>query len=260
MSPKPALLTGFDLCRAAMSVEGITAPEQSVLTVLAIMSNDEAKCWPGINGPAGLTGKTKLSERTVQRAVQGLKDAGHIGWEEKSGKGRTYTVHPRQGVTPNPRQADTRHSDTPVTETPTPVTVTPNLPVTTITSPVASQPTRTRAPAVAADRYHRLPADWTPSKALSPKLQAKVSEWPPGKVGDELEALHRWAANASNDKGKGRKLNWQIAWENWLDRADNDWRSKNGSVRINRGSAPRTNDGFLNAIRESGERRRAANG
>jgi len=74
------LLTGFDLCRAAMNVEGISAPEQSVLNVLAIMANDEARCWPGINGPTGLTGKTKLSERSVQRAVQALKDAGHINW------------------------------------------------------------------------------------------------------------------------------------------------------------------------------------
>jgi hypothetical protein len=128
------------------------------------------------------------------------------------------------------------------------------------TSPKTTSSPKASAPTEAADRYHRLPADWTPTKALSAKLQAKVSEWPPGKVGDELEALHRWAANASNDKGKGRKLNWHIAWENWLDRADNDWRSKNGSVRINRGSASKSNDGFLNAIRESGERRRAANG
>lgn len=146
-------LTGFDLCRAAMAVTGITAPEQSVLLTLAVMANADAQCWPGINGAAGLTGKTKLSERTVQRAVQGLKDAGHINWVDTPGRGRTYVVHPRHSDTPKeatpasvtPRQPDTRQSDTPVTVTPTPVTVTPKQPVSTITSPVASQPTRSRA-------------------------------------------------------------------------------------------------------------------
>lgn len=144
---------GFDLCRAAMAVTGISAPEQSVLLTLAVMANVDARCWPGINGPAGLTGKTKLSERTVQRAVQGLKDAGHINWVDIPGRGRTYVVHPRHSdtsaepapVTVTPRQTDTRHSDTPVTVTPTPVTVTPKQPRTTNTSPVASQPTRSRA-------------------------------------------------------------------------------------------------------------------
>lgn len=146
--------SGFDLCRAAMAVEGTTAPEQSVLLVLAIMANDDRQCWPGINGQNGLTGKTKLSERTVQRAVQGLKDAGHISWIDKPGRGRIYVVHPRQSDTPErdtpasvtPRQPDTRHSDTPVTVTPTPVTVTPKQPRTTITSTDASHPTRLRTP------------------------------------------------------------------------------------------------------------------
>lgn len=125
-----------------MAVEGTTAPEQSVLLVLAIMANDDRQCWPGINGANGLTGKTKLSERTVQRAVQGLKDAGHISWIDKPGRGRIYVIHPRHSDTPaeatpvteTPRQPDTRHSVTPVTLTPTPVTVTPKQPRTTNTS------------------------------------------------------------------------------------------------------------------------------
>ena len=145
--------SGFDLCRAAMAVDGTTAPEQSVLLVLAIMANDDRQCWPGINGANGLTGKTKLSERTVQRAVQGLKDAGHISWIDKPGRGRVYVVHPRQSDTPTeatpaavtPRHSDTRQRDTPVTVAPTPVTVTPKQPRTTTTSTDASHPKRSRA-------------------------------------------------------------------------------------------------------------------
>ncbi|KQM37958.1 hypothetical protein [Sphingomonas sp. Leaf10] len=127
-------ISGFDLLRAAMSVTDTDAPQQSVLNVLAIMANDDAQCWPAINGPAGLTGKTKLSERTVQRAVQGLKTLGHINWVDKPGRGRVYIVHPRHSDTPveetpvtaTPRQNDGCQSDTPVTVTPTPVTVTPH--------------------------------------------------------------------------------------------------------------------------------------
>jgi len=88
------LITGFDLCRAAMSVVGISAPEQSVLNVLAILANDAAQCWPGINGPAGLVGKTKLSARAVQRAVKSLTAAGHLTRIVRPGKGVLYVVHP----------------------------------------------------------------------------------------------------------------------------------------------------------------------
>lgn len=136
-------LTGFDLCRAAIAVEGISAPEQSVLTTLAIMANGDAQCWPGI---AGLVAKTKLSERTVQRSLQGLKEAGHINWVEKPGRGRIYIVHPRHSGTPNeatpatatPRQPDTRQSGTPVTVAPTPATVAPKQPRTTISQKTTS--------------------------------------------------------------------------------------------------------------------------
>lgn len=199
-------LTGFDLCRAAMSVPGISAPEQSVLTVLAIMANDEAKCWPGINGDAGLTGKTKLSERTVQRAIQGLKDAGHIDWIDNPGRGRVYTIHPRHSDTPvtlTPRQRDT-----PVSVTPTPVTVTPKLPVTTNTSDAEASSVKSRAPRAAWPKDMPPPNGVTGEQwagfvehrvakrqrlttrayeLLTAKLSAEATdEWPPGRIVDEM--------------------------------------------------------------------------
>lgn len=70
--------------------------------------------------------------------------------------------------------------------------------------------------------YHRLPEGWTPSRPLPPKTQTKIDQWPPGALEDELAALHRWAANASNEKGKGRKLDWDKAWVNWIERRHDD--------------------------------------
>lgn len=224
------MLIGFDLCRAAMAVEAITAPEQGVLLVLAVMANDDAQCWPSI---AGLVAKTKLSERTVQRAVQSLKDVGHINWVDRPGRGRVYIVHPRQTdtayeatpATVTPVSLTPRHSDTPVTETPTPVTVAPKLPRTTI--PQKASPSSV-AHASKALGFHRMPDGWIPTKPFSAALQAKLDDWPPGKLDDELDALRAWAANAKNEQGKGRKLDWDQAAHNWLKKADDDWRSRNG--------------------------------
>ena len=77
-----------------------------------------------------------------------------------------------------------------------------------------------------ADRYHRLPENWKPEKPLPLKTQAKVAQWPDGEIDDQLEAMRRWAANASNDRGKGRKLDWHLAWINWLERHDDDRRQQ----------------------------------
>jgi hypothetical protein len=65
--------------------------------------------------------------------------------------------------------------------------------------------------------WHRLPESWQP-RALPQPVQAKVDQWPPGALGDELAAFRRWAANADDKNGKGRKLDWDQAWRNWIGR------------------------------------------
>lgn len=72
------------------------------------------------------------------------------------------------------------------------------------------QDTRARA-------WHRLPEDWQP-RSLPLPVQAKVDQWPPGALADELADFRRWAANAANTNGKGRKLDWDQAWRNWIGR------------------------------------------
>jgi hypothetical protein len=65
--------------------------------------------------------------------------------------------------------------------------------------------------------WHRLPEDWVPRPLPAPIL-AKVDLWPPGCLDDELASFRRWAANAEDKNGKGRKLDWDQAWRNWITR------------------------------------------
>lgn len=69
--------------------------------------------------------------------------------------------------------------------------------------------------------WHRLPEDFQPRPLPAP-VQAKVDQWPPGTLGDELASFRRWAANAEDKNGKGRKLDWDQAWRNWIGRRHDD--------------------------------------
>jgi hypothetical protein len=77
--------------------------------------------------------------------------------------------------------------------------------------------------------YHRLPEGWTPERPLPAETRAKVDQWPPGALEDELAALHRWAANAKNEAGRGRKLDWDKAWVNWIERRHDEHFRRIGS-------------------------------
>lgn len=216
------ILTGFDLCRAAMSVVGISAPEQAVLNVLAIMANDEARCWPGINGPTGLTGKTKLSERSVQRAVQALKDAGHINWQDLPGRGRIYLVHPRQSDTP--ATVAPRQTVTPVREAATPATVAPKLPRTTIPPKVERK--RDAGGTV-------VPLDFIPIVKPDSITGKAMAAWPPGVEAEQVEHF----IDRHTTQGT-KSLDWQASWRTWV----KNWKSFNGKRTYDRRPAQRGND------------------
>ncbi len=74
--------------------------------------------------------------------------------------------------------------------------------------------------------YHRLPEGWQPSRNPPPQLQAKLDQWPPGARQDETAAFKRWAANAEDKNGKGRKLDWDKALWNWLGRRHDEYYGK----------------------------------
>jgi hypothetical protein len=80
--------------------------------------------------------------------------------------------------------------------------------------------------------YHRLPEGWRPTRPFPAPLQAKVDQWPPGTLDDEIAAMKRWAANAEDKNGKGRKLDWDKALWNWLGRRhDEHFKRTNGLGR-----------------------------
>jgi hypothetical protein len=63
-----------------------------------------------------------------------------------------------------------------------------------------------------------MPEGWRPTKPFPAELQAKIDQWPPGKLDDVIACLKRWAANAPDQNGKGRKKDWDKFCWNWLTR------------------------------------------
>jgi hypothetical protein len=88
----------------------VPLPHADKLLLLALSdnANDEGLCWPGV---ATLGRKCGMDDRTVQRAVKRLADAGHVtvlGIREH--KSNDYLVHPQTpGAAPPPAE---RHSGT----------------------------------------------------------------------------------------------------------------------------------------------------
>ena len=70
--------------------------------------------------------------------------------------------------------------------------------------------------------YHRMPEGWQPTKAYPPQLQAKIDQWPPGAEPDQIACFKRWAANAPDVNGRGRKKDWDKALWNWLTRVHDE--------------------------------------
>jgi hypothetical protein len=80
----------------------VGATDKIVLLALADRADDSGKCWPGVGT---LAKKCGLSDRTVQRSIQALSDAGHLSREDRSGTSSIYFIHPSgaqqmQGYTP----------------------------------------------------------------------------------------------------------------------------------------------------------------
>jgi hypothetical protein len=93
----------------------------------------------------------------------------------------------------------------------------------------------------------RLPADWSPAD-LDDRTATEVSAWPDGAVDRELSKFRDWASAAPG--AKGIKSDWDATWRNWLRKAHDEGRYRNGSNRNNGGSpasrsAARPRDGAI---------------
>lgn len=119
-------------------------------------------------------------------------------------------------------------------------------------SPKASPSPRKRARGGARDdRYHRLPADWRPSRFADESMAREIvdrrgRDW----ARAALESFRLWAANADDKNGIGRKIDWQAAWTSWIIRQDKQDGNRN-EVRRDRGSDARPGDGFAAALRHA---------
>jgi hypothetical protein len=175
--------------------------DKMVLLALADCANDEGIGWPPIGGEKGLTSKTSLSERAVQKSIQSLCAAGHLTRVEKLGKGVLYTVHPRTTCAPTPAQDAPPHDVRPAPRAPTPA---PRAPKPSITSNTSE------AKASSVKRARRIPEDWSPADltGVSAKI---VAGWPPGKFDREIEGFR------NHHTAKGTKmLDWNAAWRTWI--------------------------------------------
>jgi hypothetical protein len=92
--------------------------------------------------------------------------------------------------------------------------------------------------------WHRLPEGWVPTRELPLPVKAKVDQWPPGALEDELASFRRWAANAEDKNGKGRKLDWDQAWRNWIGRRHDERYSRPHTLGRNQ-----PNDGLSSTAR-----------
>src|SRR5690606_15345361 len=111
-------------------LQGMSPAQKAVLISLADNANDEGVCWPSV---ATISRRTCLSERSVQRAVMWLIDAGILRTEERFGRSTVYTITP--GKFSHPSECHPRQSDTP-----TPVTLTPPPPSQCHPTPVTVSP------------------------------------------------------------------------------------------------------------------------
>jgi biotin operon repressor len=71
--------------------------EKMVLLCLCDHANDSGDCWPSVTR---LAAKCSVTDRTVQKAIQSLRDKGVLTWAEADGRTHRYTIHPRTTFTP----------------------------------------------------------------------------------------------------------------------------------------------------------------
>jgi len=187
-----------------------------VLLVLADFANDDGDCWPSV--PV-IAKKAYVSERSVQRYIAQLVDQGYMRIEARTAKGGGKTSN-RYFL--NVKEAGQRGGDnlTPplVTEMSPPgdsANTTPGDTVVTCNEPssltVRKKEGLTSFPKKP-ERGSRLPEDFCPDKdatALAEKLEIAPKE-----AQEQLDAFRDYWHSAPGQKG--RKLDWQATFRNWL--------------------------------------------
>lgn len=183
----------------------LTPTEKLVILALADCANDEGECWPSI---ATIARKSNLGERSVQRSIQALKDAGHLSRNEVAGKGCRYTIHPRHSVTPATKSPVPHSRKPPPQCHPTPATVAPKP------SENHKQPSKdayaSKARVAAKPRKVAMTMDWEPTD-LSGDVGEMLAQWPPGKLESELADFREyWTEDGTKRPGWDRTFRSRI--------------------------------------------------
>ena len=105
----------------------IPQTEKMVLLCLCDHANDDGECWPSV---ARMARKCSVSQRTVQRAIQSLKDKSILDWHDVPGRSHKFTIDPRRIVTPDTVSPLTMTTKPPTQCHPTPDTVSPKPSIT----------------------------------------------------------------------------------------------------------------------------------
>lgn len=80
--------------RIARDARGITSTQKLVLYVLADMANADWEAWPSVDALADITG---LTDRGVQKALAGLREADLVSVEAGGGRGKTTCYRIQKG-------------------------------------------------------------------------------------------------------------------------------------------------------------------
>ncbi|WP_300115190.1 helix-turn-helix domain-containing protein [Sphingobium sp.] len=197
--------TGFALIRAAYDVDGLDEHERGALVLLAVMANDQGEAWPSI---AHMVEKTGQSERTLQRAIGRLVEAGHISRRQRRHESALYNVHPKSGSVSKPVRV-------------TGVTVS-GVSLTGVTDAVKTRQPDTliaknnQSKNKGQARGSRLAPNWIPGP-LPGNVASLVTQWPAGREDREFDQFRDfWTAKAGAD---ACKLDWDRTWHTWIRRA-----------------------------------------
>lgn len=175
--------------------------DKMVLLALADAANDDGVTWMAVKSRnaarADLLTKCSLSERAVQGAIKRLCADGHLTREDRPGKGVIWTVHPRSICAPQemPPAANVNDPRSSCGET-----------VNNHSSEAKASSEKTRAT--------RLPEGWEP---FAEDLATAVGLIGADRAGRELEKFtDYWRAVPG---AKGRKLDWNATYRNWMRKA-----------------------------------------
>jgi hypothetical protein len=184
----------------------LSPPEKAVLVALADCVSDTSGTTfiavRSLTGKRDLIMMTCLGERTIQRALQSLKNAGHISWTERPGSSRIYAVHPVY-----PRQSDgaaerrpAAAAASPARADEDPVALAPEPILTLITPPSGRS----------AKRRVGLPEGWRPP-VLAGEGGKVMASWSNERLGIEQEKF------LAHHEAKGSVfVDWDAAWRTWV--------------------------------------------